>query len=151
AHAGEAGDANNANSANDDAVSWLLRRHLGKDEHGAIAVSYVRLTGDADKDQEARAILRGADPEATLTGYRELERSLVRTIDRDLPRVLSAALGMVVFVLAISLRRVSAVALAVAVLLVEIAIVLLLARAFHVEWHVYDALVLPVLLGITLD
>ena len=47
--------------------------------------------------------------------------------------------------------RSSAIALAVLVLVVEIAIVLLLSRVLGVRWHVYDALVLPVLLGITLD
>src|SRR5262249_12035126 len=48
-------------------------------------------------------------------------------------------------------RRPSRVGLAVAVLAVEIAIVVGLARLLGVRWHVYDALVLPVLLGITLD
>ena len=86
-----------------------------------------------------------------LTGFADLEVSLRDTLARDLPRVLIAAIAMVVLVLGISLRRVSAVALAGLVLVVEIAIVLLLARVFGVRWHIYDALVLPVLLGITLD
>jgi predicted RND superfamily exporter protein len=60
-------------------------------------------------------------------------------------------MAMVLVVLGISLRSVSAVALAALVLVVEIAIVLLLSRLLGVRWHVYDALVLPVLLGITLD
>jgi len=53
--------------------------------------------------------------------------------------------------LGISLRDASRVLLAVAVLLVEVAIVLALSRPLGIRWHVYDALVLPVLLGITLD
>lgn len=133
------------------AVAWVKRRHLGKDEHGTLAVTFVRLSKDPDKAEQARAWLRAADPEAVLTGYADLEASLRKTLERDLPRVLAAAIAMVVIVLGISLRRVSAVLLAGLVLVVEIAIVLLLARILGVRWHVYDALVLPVLLGITLD
>lgn len=132
-------------------AEWIRRRHLGKDDRGAIAVTFVRMTGDPARDAEARATLRAADPEAVHTGYAELERSLKATLATDLPRVLLAATGMVVLVLGLSLRRGRAVALALAVLAVEIAIVLVLARALSVRWHVYDALVLPVLLGITLD
>ncbi|MCL2779734.1 MAG: MMPL family transporter [Polyangiaceae bacterium] len=133
------------------AMSWLTRRHLGHDAKGALAITYVRPTGDRDKDQMARAAIRAADPEAILTGYGDLELSLKNSLARDLPRVLAAAMGMVVFVLAISLKRPLAVLLAAIVLVVEIAIVLLTARIFGARWHVYNALVLPVLLGITLD
>jgi predicted RND superfamily exporter protein len=135
----------------DPSLGWLARRHLGADAEGALAVTFVRLRGAPADDEEARATIRAADPEAVLTGFAALEASLRGTIARDLPRVFAAALGMVVFVLAISLRKASAVALAAFVLVVEIALVLLAARALGVRWHVYDALVLPVLLGITLD
>jgi uncharacterized protein len=133
------------------AVAWVKRRHVGKDDRGTLAVTFVRLTKDPEKAAQARAWLRAADPEAVLTGFADLELSLKDTLSRDLPRVLLAAFAMVIIVLAISLRRLSAVALALLVLVVEIAIVLLLARLLGVRWHVYDALVLPVLLGITLD
>lgn len=132
-------------------VAWVRRRHVGKDERGTLAVTFVRLTKDPDKAKQARAWLRAADPEAVLTGFADLEVSLKDTLTKDLPRVLLAAMAMVILVLGLSLRRVSAVALAALVLVVEIAIVLLLARLLDVRWHVYDALVLPVLLGITLD
>ncbi len=138
-------------ASSDGAVEWVKRRHLGKDAQGTLAVTFVRLTKNVAEQEEARATLRAADPEAVLTGYADLEVSLRDAMTRDLPRVLLAAFAMVLVVLAISLRRASAVALAVLVLGVEIAIVLLLARLFGVRWHVYDALVLPVLLGITLD
>lgn len=132
-------------------AAWLVRRHLGSDERGHLAVTFVRLTRDPAKDAMARATLRAADPEAIVTGYAELETSLRDSLARDLPRVMMAAMGMVLFVLAISLRRVGAVLLAVLVLVVEVALVLVLARLVGARWHVYDALVLPVLLGITLD
>jgi hypothetical protein len=135
----------------DETLDWVKRRHLGQDARGTIAVTYVRLTGSPAEDAEARTTLRAADPEVVLTGYADLEASLRDTLTRDLPRVLVSALGMVLVVLAFSLRDVRAVALAVVVLLVEIALVLLSTRALGVRWHVYDALVLPVLLGVTLD
>jgi len=110
------------------AIAWVKRRHLGKDERGTLAVTFVRLTKDPDRQAQARATLRAADPEAVLTGYADLETSLRVAMSRDLPRVLLAAFAMVLVVLAVSLRRASAVALALLVLLVEIAIVLLLTR-----------------------
>jgi hypothetical protein len=128
-----------------------VRRHLGADDRGPLAVTYVRLTGKAAEDAEARATIRAADPEAILTGFADLETSLRTTLARDLPRIFAAALGMVAIVLALSLRRAAGVFLALAVLAVEIALVLLAARLIGVRWHIYDALVLPVLLGITLD
>jgi hypothetical protein len=138
-------------ASNDAALAWVKRRHLGKDERGTLAVTFVRLSKDPAKAAQARAWLRAADPEAVQTGFADLETSLKDTMARDLPRVLAAAMAMVVIVLGVSLRRASAIALAVLVLVVEIAIVLLLSRVLGVRWHVYDALVLPVLLGITLD
>lgn len=130
---------------------WLRRRHVATDEQGPFVVTYVRLRKNAADDAEARATLRAADPTAVFTGFAELESALGDTLARDLPRVLLAAIGMVVFVLGASLRRPSRVALAVLVLVVEIAIVMVVTRWLGVRWHVYDALVLPVLLGITLD
>ncbi|MBX3186433.1 MAG: MMPL family transporter [Labilithrix sp.] len=135
----------------DPGVAWIARRHLGSDARGTLAVTFVRMTKDPEKTEIARATLRAADPEAVLTGFAALEASLKDTLSRDLPRVLVAAGAIVILVLGLSLRRASAVALAALVLVVEIAIVLLLSRLFGVRWHVYDALVLPVLLGITLD
>ncbi len=137
--------------ADEPAIAWLRRRHLGKDEKGVLAVTFVRLSKDDAQREGARATLRAADPEAVLTGFADLEVSLRDTMSRDLPRVLLAAGAIVLFVLGISLRRPAAVALAGLVLVVEIAIVLLASRFLGVRWHVYDALVLPVLLGITLD
>lgn len=133
------------------AGQWAVRRHLGRDARGVVVVTYVRPTGRAADDEEARAILRAADPLAVTTSLRDLERGLRDALERDLPRVLAAAGAIVVMAVMTTLRSLRAVALAALVLLVEIALVLVLARAFGVRWHIYDALVLPVLLGITLD
>jgi predicted RND superfamily exporter protein len=132
-------------------VAWVKRRHVGEDARGALAVTFVRLTADPEQAAQARAWLRAADPEAVLTGFPDLERSLRDTLAKDLPRVLVAAVAMVVVALGLSLRSAGAAALGLLVLAVEVALVLLLARFLGVRWHVYDALVLPVLLGITLD
>lgn len=133
------------------AGTWAVRRHLGHDARGTVAVTYVRPTGREADDAEARATLRGADPLAVTTSLRDLERGLRDALARDLPRVLAAAGAIVVMALMTTLRSLRAVALAGLVLVVELALVLVLTRAFGVRWHVYDALVLPILLGITLD
>lgn len=138
-------------ASNDPSADWIKRRHVATDDKGTLVVTFVRTTHDPERDEQARTVLRAADPEAILTGFADLERGLQESLARDLPRILLAATGMVLFVLAFALRSIARVALAVAVLGVEIAIVLVIAHRLGVRWHVYDALVLPVLLGITLD
>ncbi len=138
-------------ASDEPAIRWLRRRHLAEDEHGTIALTHVRVPQAAAAADTVRAMLRAADPSSIVTGFADLERGLSQTLARDLPRVLAGAFGIVLVVLGASLRRGSRVALAIGVLLVEIAIVLVLSRIVGVRWHVYDALVLPVLLGITLD
>lgn len=140
----------------DSAIGWVRTRHVGHDaaappEKRWLAVSYVRVTNNASDDAEARATLRAADPGSIVTGFTELERSLKETLQRDLPRVVGGALVMVLVVLAFTLPKKRMVGVALLVLAVEIALVLLAARLLGARWHVYDALVLPVLLGITLD
>ena len=130
----------------DDAPAWLARRHLAP----GLAVTFVRFPPGRD-NAEARTLLQAADPEATITGFSDLERGLAASLSRDLPRVLAGAVVIVLVVLGASLRNLGRVALAFAVLAIEIALVLVVARLWNVHWHVYDALVLPVLLGITLD
>lgn len=130
----------------DDAPDWIKRRHLAP----GLAVTFVRFPKGRD-DRDARTILQAADPDAVITGFADLERGLSASLARDLPRVLAGALVIVLVVLGASLKSARRAGLALAVLAIEIALVLALARVFGVRWHVYDALVLPVLLGITLD
>lgn len=138
-------------ASTDANADWIRRRHVATDDEGTLVVTFIRTKHDPEKDEHARTLVKAADPEAVLTGFADLERGLEATLARDLPRILLAASGMVLVVLAFALRSLARVALAVIVLAVEIAIVLVLARIFGVRWHIYDALVLPVLLGITLD
>jgi predicted RND superfamily exporter protein len=135
--------------ADSPVVSWLRRRYLAEDPSGQLAVVYVRPAAGADA--VVRTTLHAADPSSVITGFHDLELSLARTLEHDLPIVLLGAIALIIVVLAITLRRLPAIGLALVVLFVEIAIVTSISHFLGVKWHVYDALVLPVLLGITLD
>lgn len=134
-------------SASSDAI--MLERYLGTDDDEAIVVSY--LLPEPTQTEAVQSAVARVDPDATITGYARLEGTLRQTLVRDLPRIGAVAGGLVLLALALALRRPRDVALAAAVVIVEIGVVLVLVRAFGVPLHAYDALVLPVLLGITVD
>jgi uncharacterized protein len=134
-----------------DPPTWIRARHLAEDRGDTLAVVQVRPTGDAAKDARVIAAIQAADPDAIVTGYARLEGELKKTLAHDLPRIGLAALALVVIALGASLRRVRDVLLAGTTLAVAIAVVALAMRVLHVPWHAYDALVVPVLLGITMD
>ena len=139
-------------SMSDDAPpAWLASRHLARDGADTLAVSYVRPTGDRAKDAVAQARIAAADPDAIITGYPFLELGLKQTLARDLPRIALVALLLVVLALAASLRSVRDVVLAAATLGLSLVIVGVAMRALGIRFHAYDALVVPVLLGITMD
>jgi predicted RND superfamily exporter protein len=133
------------------AASILVSRYLGYDDGDHLVAVYLRPTeapGATDRIEEA---IHAVDPGASLTGYSRLETSLRATLSRDVPRIGLTAAVLVVLALGASLRRPRDVALAALVVGAEIAAVLLLIRVFRIPLHVYDALVIPVLLGITVD
>ena len=132
-------------------LAWLTARHLRSDAAGTLAVTYVRPKGDSVSDARAISAIERADPGAIVTGYPRLESALRESLAHDLPRVAMAALVVVAIALRAILGRTRDVAIALMTLLGEIAGVALFMRAFSVRWHVYDALVLPVLLGVTID
>jgi hypothetical protein len=103
------------------------------------------------REAEVEALLSSVDPSARLTGIAHLDRALRSTLASELPRVGLAAFGVALFALAWVLRRPAGVALALAAIAIELALTLIAMRALGVELHVYDALVLPVLVGVTLD
>ena len=133
------------------AAAILLTRYLGADEGDELVAVYVRPREDPGAIGRIEAALRETDPGATLTGYSRLESSLRATLSHDLPRIGLVALVLVVAALATSLRRARDVGIATLVVAAEVALVLLLVRALGIPLHAYDALVLPVLLGITVD
>jgi hypothetical protein len=132
-------------------AGWILARHIGHDARGTLAATYVRPKGDAAKDALALDAIARADPQAIVTGYPRLEAALKESLAHDLPRVALVALVIVALALRAILGRTRDVGIALSTLIAEVAGVALLMRALSVPWHVYDALVLPVLLGVTID
>ena len=132
-------------------LAWLTTRHLQTDGADTLATTYVRPIGDAAKDARALKAIHAADPAAIVTGFPALEEDLARTLSHDLPRIALVALLIVALGLRAALRRSADVVLALFVLVAELALLGVAMRIFGLHWHVYDALVIPVLIGITLD
>jgi predicted exporter len=132
-------------------IGWIVARHRAADDGSTLVALYVRPRGTDAADARALAAIRAADPGVVVTGYTHLEAALKRTLAHDLPRVALCALVLVAIALRTALGRAGDVVLAILTVVAELAIVAVLMRVFHLSWHVYDALVLPVLIGITID
>ena len=132
-------------------LAWLVSRHVAVDRGDTLVVSYVRPAGDPKKDALAMQRIANADAGTVVTGYQALEIALRASLAHDLPIVGGIALLLAILTLRTILKRGTDVALSLATILIEVAAVALLMRLMHVRWHVYDALVLPVLIGITMD
>lgn len=133
------------------AAAIMMSRYIGQDGGEELAALYVRprdVPGAAAKVEQA---INNADDRAMLTGYTRLESALRKSLAQDMPRIGLVAGILVVVALAMSLRRIRDIAIAAFVVAAEIATVLTLVRVFGIPLHAYDALVLPVLLGITVD
>lgn len=129
----------------------LLDRYLGADEGDALVAIYVRPREVPGATERIQAAIVETDAGAMLTGYSRLEATLRASLAHDLPRIGALAGVLVVAALAASLRRFHEVVLASLVVASEVATVLLAIRVLGVPLHAYSALVLPVLLGITVD
>lgn len=129
----------------------LVARHVARHPKTGetLVATYVR--GPKLDAARLAAEVAAVDADAVVTGYPVLEGSLRAALTRDLPRVSLVALVLVILALRSVLRSAREVLVALVALVVELAVVALLVRAFGVSVHVYDALVLPVLLGITVD
>ena len=132
-------------------IGWLIARHLRPDGARRMAVTYVRPKGDPAKDARALAAIAAADPGTIVTGYTYLEAALRESLAHDLPRIALLACLVVAVALRAMLGRMLDVFLALSTIVAEVAAVAVFMRIFHVRWHVYDALVLPVLVGVTID
>lgn len=133
------------------AAAILMSRYLGKDEGDELVAVYVRPRDIAGATERVEQAIKKADAEAMLTGYSRLEGALRKSLSQDLPKIGLVAGFLVVVALSMSLRRARDVVIAAFVVGAEIATVLVLVRLFNIPLHAYDALVLPVLLGITVD
>ena len=129
----------------------LVSRYLGEDQGDHLVALYLQSTGAPGAEERIQERLRGWDSAAMLTGYGRLDAALRASLSHDLPAIGLCAAVLVVMALAASLRRAREVALAALVVASEIAAVLILIRLLHIPLHAYAALVLPVLLGITVD
>ncbi len=129
----------------------LLSRYLGTDAGETLVGVYVQPRPAPEAVARLEAAVRAVDPTAVITGYSRLETNLRESLRRDLPRIGLVAGVLVVLALAAALRRVRDVAIAALVVVGEVAAVLALFRAAGIPLHAYSALVLPVLLGITVD
>jgi predicted RND superfamily exporter protein len=141
------GDPPNA----DDALSWLFARHVARDGTDALVATYVRPTGVPAADARLRAAILAADPDAAVTGFYAIDRALRDALARDLVLVGGVALLIVAVSMHLALRSARHALVALATLACEMGVVGLAMRALAVRWHVYDALVLPVLFGVTID
>ncbi len=129
----------------------LLSRYLGRDGDDTLVAVYVQPRATAEARDRIAAAVHAVDPTAVLTGYNRLETTLRSSLRRDLPRIALVAGLLVVAALAAALRRTRDVVIAALVLVSEVAAVLTLFRLCGIPLHAYSALVLPVLLGITVD
>jgi predicted RND superfamily exporter protein len=133
------------------AADILLTRYLGFDDGEHLVALYLRPTEAPGATARIEAAIAEVDPGAMLTGYSRLESTLRSSLSRDLPLIGLVAGLLTLAALVASLRRLRDVLLAALVVTVEVASVLLLIRVMDIPLHAYDALVLPVLLGITVD
>ncbi len=129
----------------------LVSRYVGADEGDHLVALYLQPTDAPGADDRIHEALHRWDEGAMLTGYTRLDASLRTALSHDLPRITLVAAVLVVIALAASLRHPRDVALAALVVAAEIAAVLILIRVLGIPLHAYAALVLPVLLGITVD
>lgn len=125
-----------------------LARYVQGGPEALAVVSYLPAKGQA---AAARTVVSMTDGPTEITGIGTLEPALASAVARDLPRVGLAALLVLAVALTAVLRRARHVAIALVVVVCELSLVLLAMRAAGVPLHVYDALVLPVLIGVTLD
>ncbi len=128
----------------------LGARYLAEDAGEHLAALHVHLR-DGAPAATLQDLVLGIDDRASVTGYARLETDLKDALARDIPRIGVVAGVLVVILLALSLRRVREVAIALAVLVTGVSALLALAGIFGVPLHIYSALVIPVLLGISVD
>jgi predicted RND superfamily exporter protein len=129
----------------------LLSRYLGVDGDETMAAVYVQPRVGPTAVARIEAAVHAIDAAAVFTGYSRLETNLRDSLRHDLPRIGLAAAVLVVLALTAVLRRTRDVVIAVLVVVGEMATVLVLFRVSDIPLHAYSALVLPVLLGITVD
>jgi predicted RND superfamily exporter protein len=144
--------------ADGDARAWLFARHVAAEGPGpgagpgaeTLVATYVRPAGGA-ADARAREAIALADPQAKLTSFDAIDTALRDALGRDLLIVGGVALVVVAMAMRVALRSAAHTMIALATIACEMGAVGVAMRLLAVRWHVYDALVLPVLFGVTID
>jgi predicted RND superfamily exporter protein len=129
----------------------LFARHLARDPDGGALLLATYVRGPSLDAAALQAELGDGPSAGVVTGYPVLERSLRQALGADLPRVAVVALVLVALALRSVLRSTREVAIALVALVTELLLVAVFVRLLGIPLHVYDALVLPVLIGITVD
>ena len=132
-------------------LAWLFGRHVGHDGGDVLVATYVRPRGDPAADARLRAVVAAADPASAITGIDAIERVLRALLSHDLLVVGGVALLVVGLAMRLALRSAAGALVALATLACEMGLVGMAMRLLGVRWHVYDALVVPVLFGVTID
>jgi predicted RND superfamily exporter protein len=130
---------------------WLFARHLARDAGDTLVATYVRPAEGAGSEEAIRAAVLRADPGSSVTGFGAIDLALRRALGRDLAVVGGLALVLVTIAMRLALRSGRHALVALATLACEMAAVGVAMRMAGVGFHVYDALVLPVLFGVTID
>jgi hypothetical protein len=128
----------------------LGARYLAEDAGEHLAALHVHLKGGAQARDLSEAVAT-IDKRAGVTGYAKLEVDLRAALAGDMPRIALVASALVVLLLAATLRRAREVTIAMGVLVVGVAVLLALASLLGLPLHIYSGLVIPVLLGISVD
>ncbi len=131
------------------AAALLRARFVGHLEDRWYVATYVRPRAGHEAQVE-RAVAE-ADPQAVLTGYARFDSALRSALVHDLPRIGLAAALLVVAAMAGALRSRREIGIALATLGFEAVWVLAVVRWAGIRLHAYDLMVLPVLLGVTVD
>jgi predicted exporter len=139
------------NAEPDGALAWLRDRHVARDGDESLVATYVRPAPDPGARARLRDAIEAVDPRAAVTGLDAIDRALREALSHDLVVVGLVALGLVAVAMRLVLRSARNALVALATLATEMALVGLAMRVLSVRWHVYDALVVPVLFGVTVD
>ncbi len=132
----------------------VVRRHLriraGLRKGRAVVATFVRPAEGADPERLASA-LRRAVPGVVLTGYPLLEHEVRRLLPKDLARVGGIALVLVLLALVLHYRRLRPVLVSFIGMWVGLSALVVVLHAAGVRWTAYNLIVLPVLVGISVD
>ncbi len=129
----------------------VASRYVAAEDAATLVAMHVHLTPEASSKAALFELVKTVDEGASVTGYARLESDLRAALRHDLPRIAGVALGLVLLLLAFALRNARDVLLSVAVLGVGLGALLTLLSLLGVPLHIYSALVIPVLLGVSVD